>query len=64
MEKSKNVPGVPRRCCLEELTIEEKELFDLMRKIESIGGSLKLTRCIVSLSDARDALADHIEGIE
>lgn len=64
MQESKLNSSIPRRAQMQEWTTEEKELFHLMQEIEKLGGSVKLTKCITLLSEARDALADHIEGIE
>lgn len=64
MQQSKLTPSIPRRSQMQECTAEENEIQELIWKIEKLGGSTKLTNCILLLSSAKEALADHIEGIE
>lgn len=60
---SKLVPNFPRRSVLDEMTNEEKEIQEIMWKIDQMGASEKLTECIVHLSKAKDALSDHLENL-
>lgn len=59
-----HIPNFPRRSVYEEMSVEEQKIFDLVQDIEKLGASLALTKAVILLSEARDALADHIEGIE
>lgn len=63
MQPSKLNPSIPRRAQMLEWTKEELNLFALIQEIEKLGGSPKLTKCVVLLSEAKDALSDHNEGI-
>lgn len=53
--------GCPRRSYIDRLTTEERELVDLMAKIEGLGAHPLLTECIVALDTARSRLADWVE---
>lgn len=64
MQKSKINPLIPRRAQMKEWTEEEKEIQLIVWKIEKLGASTKLTKAINLLAEAKEALADHVEGIE
>ena len=55
--------GIPRRNRIDLLTPVEKAIVDAQYAVESAGGSPRLTEASVLLSQARDAVADHVEGI-
>lgn len=61
--ESKTVPGMPRRAVMDEWTLEERKIFDLIQDIEKLGGSPALTKCVILLSDAKDQLSNHLELI-
>lgn len=54
---------VPRRINMQTMTPEEKEILELVWKVEALGAHPHLTRAVVLLSDARSALADFIDGV-
>lgn len=60
--QSQTVPNFPRRHVIDEMTLEEQTIFNLVRAIENLGGSVRLTDCVIKLGEAREALADHLEG--
>lgn len=59
-----NQRAVPRRCCVELLTPEERQIFKAIEMIESMGADSRLTEAVVSLMKARTWLADYIDGVE
>lgn len=62
--QSQLVENFPRRGVVDEWTPEELAIQQLIWDIEKLGGSTKLTSCVMFLGHAKDALSDHLEGIE
>jgi hypothetical protein len=56
--------GWPRRSDWSLLHPLERELYDIVLDIEGLGASVALTRCVAAISDAREHLADHLEGVQ
>lgn len=56
--------GWPRRQDISLYTREEEELRELVLRIEALGASPMLTACVIALGEARNRLADHLEGVE
>lgn len=56
--------GWPRRQDTSLYTEEERQLLALVHRVESLGASPMLTECVIALGDARNRLADHLEGVE
>lgn len=55
--------GIPTRCDRFWKTPAELAIDDAMEAVERhSGGSLKLTEAVTLLSNARDCVADHVEG--
>lgn len=57
------IDGVPRRNRLDLNTLAELAIVEAMREVEKAGASEYLTKAVTLLQEAKDALADHIEGI-
>ena len=55
------VDGFPRRNRIDLLTPVEKEIYDLVQKVEDLGADVLLTDVVVKLGEAREALADWVE---
>lgn len=55
--------GMPRRIRQDLWHPAEKAISDAMAAVEACGASLSLTRAVQRLSEAKDALADHLEGL-
>ena len=58
---SKYGTDVPRRCYLEELTPEEREIRDLVGAIEHLGAHPLLTTTVIQLMKAGESLADWVD---
>jgi hypothetical protein len=54
--------GIPRRQKLQEMTTEERAIYDLVQEIEKLGCDVRLTNCINHLHDARNSLGDWVDG--
>lgn len=55
---------VPRRNCVDLCTPAEKAIYDAMHAVEGAGADVRLTDAINLLQGAKDAVADHVDGIE
>lgn len=53
--------NIPRRICVEFMTTEEKELLEMVGKIEILGAHSLLTDVVILLGDARQKLADWVD---
>ena len=53
----------PRRNDLSRMTPAEKAIVSAQHAVEAAGASLRLTEATMLLSQARDAVADHVDGI-
>ena len=60
---AKRLDGWPTRNVVEYWSPAEKAIVDAMRVVEETGGSIALTDAINLLSQAKDRVADHMEGI-
>lgn len=56
--------GLPTRIDRQWLTLAELAINNAMREIECAGASAALTEAAMLLAEARDAVADHVEGNE
>jgi hypothetical protein len=59
---AKRPDGIPTRIDLHWLTPAEIAICDAMTAVEAAGGSRALTDAITLLAQARDRVADHVEG--
>jgi hypothetical protein len=57
------INGVPRRNRIDLNTPAELAIYNAMGEVEKCGASENLTKAVTLLQDAKDALADHIEGL-
>lgn len=55
---------VPRRHRMDQWTEAELAIYGAMQEVEKMGASLQLTDAVVLLGAAKDAVADHVEGIQ
>lgn len=53
----------PRRIRLDQHTPAEAAITDAMRSVESAGCDARLTKALVLLSDAREQVADFVDGV-
>ena len=62
--KNNNMPenSFPRRSRLDLMTPAEKAIYDAMQEVEKAGADVRLTDAINLLSQARDKVADYVDG--
>ena len=53
---------IPRRCQLELLTTEEYAIRNAIVLVEQLGADPRLTDAVVLLQQARDKVADYVDG--
>lgn len=56
------IDGFPRRSRIDMLTPVEKTLYDAMQAVESLTADVRLTEAVILLQQARDKVADFVEG--
>ena len=52
---------IPRRSRIDQMSPEEKSLFDMVGQIEALGAHPLLTDCVVLLGEARSKLSDWVD---
>jgi hypothetical protein len=57
------VSTVPRRCDLERCTPAELAIRTAIVEVEKVGADERLTRVVLALDEAREQLADIIDGV-
>ena len=55
---------LPRRCRIDLFTPAERAIYDAMQAVEAAGADVRLTDAVSLLQDARDAVADYVDGVE
>jgi hypothetical protein len=55
--------GVPTRSHLQHFSPAELAIFEATTAVEAVGGSVALTDAVNLLQQARDRVADHMEGV-
>jgi hypothetical protein len=56
--------GIPRRIQLAKMTPAESAITEAMRAVEAAGCDPRLTDAVVLLQQAREKVADFIDGVE
>lgn len=56
------VAGVPRRICLDKMTAAELAIVEAVRVVEQVGADVRLTEAVNLLQQARDKVADFVDG--
>lgn len=54
---------VPRRNRLDLFTPAEKAIYDVVQAVEAVGADTRLTRAVILLGEARDLVADFVDGV-
>ncbi|MEN6624537.1 MAG: hypothetical protein ABFD50_23695 [Smithella sp.] len=54
----------PRRNQLDRCTPAELAIYKAMEEVEKVGADVRLTTAIVKLQEAKDSVADFVDGIE
>lgn len=52
-----------RRRDMQRMTPLELEIATLVEKVENMGADVRLTTCVISLGEAREALADYVDRV-
>lgn len=55
--------SIPRRIQLEKFTPAEKAIYDALQVVESVGADVRLTRAVNLLQEARNLVADYVDGV-
>ncbi len=55
---------IPRRIRVDQMTPAELAIREAKRVVEEAGCDVRLTNAIVLLSQAQDAVADFVDGVE
>ena len=63
LRPAKRPDGWPTRSAVEWWTPAEAAIVEAMRVVENAGGSLALTDAVIKLGEARNRVADHVEGV-
>lgn len=63
LRPQKRPDGMPTRRDLQWMTDAERAINDAMAAVERAGGSRALTDAVNFLVQARDRVADHVEGL-
>lgn len=53
---------LPRRCYLDLLTPAERSIFDAIQAVETLPADVRLTDAVVLLGQAKDKVADFVDG--
>lgn len=54
---------IPRRAMLEQFTPAERAIYDAVALVEEMGADVRLTKAVVLLGQARDAVADFVDNV-
>lgn len=54
---------IPRRIRMDLMTPAELAICEAVRLVEELPPSVHLTRAVVLLAQARDAVADYVDGV-
>ncbi len=57
------IDGIPRRWYRDKMTHAELATAIAVEAVEEAGCSEHLTRAVILLEQARDAVADHVDGL-
>lgn len=56
--------GIPRRARLNLFSSAEKAIWDATQEVEKMGADVRLTDAVILLGQAREKVADYIDGKE
>lgn len=46
------------------MTPAEKAIYDAVQEVEKMGADTRLTNAVVKLAEARESVADFVDGVE
>jgi hypothetical protein len=55
---------IPRRCYVERWVPAEQAISDAVQAVEVMGADVRLTEAVILLSEARDKVADYVDGTD
>jgi hypothetical protein len=58
------VSAIPRRIHLERLTPAEHAIRAAILAVEEMGADVRLTKAVILLGEAKDRVADYVDGVE
>lgn len=56
--------AVPRRISLDQMTPAEKAIYAAVQIVEGMGADVRLTHAVVHLSEARECVANFVDGVD
>jgi len=54
--------NIPRRIQMEKMTQEEKDILELIGRVEELGAHPDLTNCVLMLSEAKEYLGHWVDA--
>lgn len=54
--------NIPRRICLDRMTPAELAIYNAVEAVERVGADILLTEAVILLQQARDKVADYVDG--
>lgn len=64
LNEEKSANEFPRRCRLDLLTPAELAIVNAVDEVEKVGADVRLTNAVIKLGEARNFVADFVDGIE
>ena len=55
--------GIPRRACIDKNTATELAIRAAIDMVEALGADPRLTEAVILLDQARDKVADFVDGV-
>lgn len=55
---------IPRRAQIQEMTPTELQIMECIIAVEKLGADVRLTNCVVKLTEAKDHLSDWLDGFQ
>lgn len=54
---------IPRRVNMQKWIPAERAIYDALQAVEAVGADVRLTRAVILLGEARDYVADYVDGV-
>jgi hypothetical protein len=54
---------IPRRCFVEKRVAAETAIAAAMAEVEKMGADVRLTRAVILLGEAKNAVGDYVDGL-
>lgn len=56
--------SIPRRAYIDKMTRAERAIYNALQEVEKVGADVRLTDAVNLLSEAREAVADYVDGVK